>query len=237
MPNLLVTAAIVLIPLNAFAQDAPVPAPVQGPLVEITINNAPGSTPPLAPAAPAPAQPELEADPCAWKWATHTRHRRGHLAFGIAKGHVELDDDSKGKQFSFVARATGRREFGVELEFARTNLGEDESARSAGGALFKAFGKRKLAPYIIAGAGGGIIEAADGSEQRMRYAEAGGGLMLRKRRIAIGIDVRRGMRRLHTDETSTVAEPLMDTAAATITTPDGDRQRYVRGRIMALVQF
>jgi hypothetical protein len=98
----------------------------------------------------------------------------------------------------------------------------------------KSFGRRKLRPYAIAGVGGGEIQRATGTEDRLGYAEFGGGLMLKKRRFAIGADIRRGVRRIEPDE----AAPMPGTTRMT-ETPSAvdDRERYVRGRILALVYF
>ncbi|HEY5925414.1 MAG TPA: hypothetical protein VIV11_27205 [Kofleriaceae bacterium] len=264
MPKLLVIAAISLVPLAAFADDAHAPS------VEINIyNNAPASapTPPpvepveaapvitpivapivapveapivapgVAPVVVAPA-PQVDADPCARGWwrGRYAGKRRGFLGIGFAKGHMELEDETEGKTKSFIARAQGRRGFGIELELARGELGADES-KTVGGSLFKAFGKRRLMPYVIAGGGRGVIEREGGGEDRMRYMEAGGGLMLKLRRFAIGVDMRRGVRRV--DEAEAVAPVTMDGAAPSVVTPtdEDDRAKYVRGRVMALVTF
>jgi hypothetical protein len=247
MPKLLVIAAVSLVPLATFADDAPVPAPP--PSVQVNIyNNAPAPAPVVAPvepeivAAPGAVEPVLaptppvDADPCARGWWRYSASkRRGFLGVGIAKGHMALDDETEGKQKALIVRAQGRRGFGLELELARGQFGDDTS-RSAGGSLFKAFGKRRLMPYVLVGGGRGEIMRATGGEDRMRYVEAGGGLMIKLRRFAIGVDVRRGSRRV--DERVEVAVPAMDTAASVVVpTDDHDRERYVRGRVMALVTF
>ena len=160
---------------------------------------------------------------------------KGRLALGFAKSHVELADEREGKQKSVIGRVAFRRGFAVELELARATIGDDAS-KTFGGSLVKSFGKRRLQPYVLAGGGGGRLEYADGSDTRMRYAEYGAGLMLKGRRIGIGVDFRRGVR--HVNE-APVAEPAMDPARMTTlpAEPAHDRERYTRGRVMALVHF
>lgn len=59
---------------------------------------------------------------------------------------------------------------------------------------------------------------------------AGVGLVLRGRRLAIGVDVRRGVRR-----GALAGEPA---PVERMTTSAGDdHERYVRGRVLALVYF
>jgi hypothetical protein len=239
MPKLLVIAAVSLVPLAAFADEAtvqvniynnaPAPAPAPAPVV------APEPAAPIVtPSDVAPVAPMIDADPCAHRWYRYAGKRRGFLGLGFAKGHMELEDETEGRQKSLIVRAQGRRGFGVELELARGQLGED-NARSVGGAVFKAFGKRRLMPYVLVGGGRGEIARATGGEDRMGYVEAGGGLLLKLRRFAIGVDVRRGSRRV--DERAE-AEPVMGTTSAVVMPAgDDDRERYVRGRVMALVTF
>jgi hypothetical protein len=189
----------------------------------------------LAPAAaiaddgPPSATPIVEEAPCAHaRWQQH----RGHLAIGFAGGRVETDDEREGTQRSLIVRLTGRRGWAVELELSKLRLGDDEG-RTAGGAIVKAFGRRRLAPYVVAGAGGGRLDRADGAEAHVRFAELGGGLMLRGRRLSIGAEVRRGMRRV--DAGDPVA---MDSVAErAVMSASDDGERYTRGRIVALVHF
>jgi hypothetical protein len=189
--------------------------------------------PALVQAIPA-AAPQVDGGSCGGSWHGRKHRLRGRLALGFSKGHLELDDETDAKQKSLLARVVLRRGFELELEFSKMTLDGDKT-RTAGGALVRSFGKRKLRPYVIAGAGGGRIDRADGAEDHLRYAELGGGLMLRKRRLAIGVDFRRGVRHTSADEG---AEPAMDVATKTVTTTsDEGREHYVRGRILALVYF
>lgn len=195
--------------------------------------------PVLAPSEPAAAPPiaaPLIDDPCGVSKRARWKSRlRGKLSIGFARSHLEMADDSEGTQKSLVARLNGRRGWSVELEMSKLSLGEDRG-RAGGGALVKTFGRRKLAPYMIAGGGGGRLDHADGGESRIKYAEAGAGLMVRKKRIAIGVDFRRGIRDVEaiaSDDAMATPEP---TVMRAVTSDDG-RERYVRGRIMAMIQF
>ena len=62
--------------------------------------------------------------------------------------------------------------------------------------------------------------------------------MLKGRRLAIGVDVRRGVRRIDAAqaEADVAPAPEMTTPAVVIPSDDG-RDRYTRARIMALVTF
>ena len=97
--------------------------------------------------------------------------------------------------------------FEAEVELARTELGRDRM-NTGGGALIKMFGHHAFHPYLLAGGRGGM------------------------RHLAIGVDVRRGMRRV--DGTG------MDTSTLRTTTPTpeaAEREHYTRGSVMALVYF
>jgi hypothetical protein len=256
-----VCLAAILLPSVASAGDEPGPPadesalepalePADEPADEPALESAdePAIEPALEPPPAAPAAaPAAASDPCASaidhscgaetadpcggvraRWGK----RRVSLAIGLSRGHVEMDDDTEGTQRSLIARLTGRRGWAVELELSKLKLGDDDG-RLAGGAIVKAFGRRKLAPYVLAGAGRGELDRADGSEQRLHFAEVGGGLMLRKRRLSIGIDLRRGARHIDADEAA-----VMDPAAGRRGgASDDDRERYTRGRIVALVHF
>jgi hypothetical protein len=188
----------------------------------------PGDTAPapVVEVVPSAANPVEAENPCGHWRGWHQRPVRGRFALGFSKGHLGLDDDREATQKSLIARVALRRGWEIELEMAKMELDGDDT-HSGGASLVRAFGKHGLRPYVIAGVGGGQIERADGGERHLRYAEVGAGLMLRGRRLAIGADVRRGARQV--DEA--------DAPMAKMTTADDDRERYVRGRILALVYF
>ena len=192
---------------------------------------------------PAVAAPAAAPDPCAsvtenpcasespcggWKG----RRMKGRLAIGFSKGHFERADDSEAKQKSFLARVSGRRGWELEFELSKLTL-DGDNQRTSGLSLVKSFGRRKLRPYAIAGIGGGEIQRATGAEDRLGYAEFGGGLMLKKRRFAIGADIRRGVRHVEPDD----AAPMAGTTRMAETPTAEDHERYVRGRILALFYF
>ena len=250
-----------LVPLAAAAEDdvpveeAPVEAPVDGPITTpaqlsattttttttgptgttttTTTTTAPGAVAPIAPVAPIVAA--AEEDPCGAYRHAKWRHRmKGRLSIGFSKSHVEMEDESEGKQKSFVARLNGRRGWAIELELSRLTLDGGDTAKTGGVSLVKTFGRRKLAPYVLAGGGGGKYETVDGIEERMRFGEIGAGVMLRGKRFSIGIDMRRGVRGFKD------RDDAMDGIERGTTTPAGDdedRERYTRGRILALVTF
>ena len=191
---------------------------------------------------PAIAAPAAAPDPCAsenpcatespcGRW--RARRMKGRLAIGFSKGHFERSDDSEARQKSILLRISGRRGWELEFELSKLTLDGDEQ-RTSGLSLVKSFGRRKLRPYVIAGIGAGEIQRATGAEDRLGYAELGGGLMLKKRRFAIGADVRRGVRRTEPDEAAPMSE-----ATRMAETPGAvdDREGYVRGRILALFYF
>jgi hypothetical protein len=211
---------LLVLPAVASADDS-APAPVE--------SAAPGSE-----TAPAPAS--VDQDPCETHWHGHWGHwgnwqSSGRFALGFSKGHVDSRDEggSEGSEKSFVARLNGRYGWAVELELAKLSLGDDE-ARTTGLSIVKAFGHRHLQPYLIAGAGGGRLERADGSESHLHFGEAGGGVMLRGRHLAIGFDVRHGVR--HVD-----AEEMSLAARMTSSTEGDDHEHYTHGRVLALVYF
>ena len=228
-----------LVPLAAAAEDGPITSPAQvgttttttatpdGTTTTTTTIVAPGVTPV---AAPVTAAPMVDADPCAYKRA-HWRHRmKGRLSIGFSKSHVELEDESEGKQKSFVVRLNGRRGWAIELELSKLSLDGGDTARTGGVSIVKTFGRRKLAPYVLAGGGGGRYESVDGVEQRLGFGEVGAGVMLRGRRFSLGFDMRRGVRRFEDNDEMSIER---------MATPsdDDDRERYTRGRILALVTF
>ncbi len=94
----------------------------------------------------------------------------------------------------------------------------------------KAFGRHKIAPYLLAGGGGGKAETAGGVEQKLRFGEVGIGLMLRGRWLSVGVDVRSGVRKFR--------EPDAEDSMRTTTSPEpDDHEHYTRGRVLALVNF
>jgi hypothetical protein len=262
MRKLALIAALIVVPLTAAAEDGGPPgiseadeaAPVaeEAPVVEeapaieaapaveaaptattTTTITAPGATPV---AAPAPASPVVQEDPCGIHKHARWRHRmKGRISIGFSKSHIELDgedgaDETEGKQKSFVVRLNGRRGWSIELELSKLTLDGGDQARTAGASLVKTFGRRKIAPYVLAGGGGGRYEHADGTEQKLHFGEFGGGVMLRGKRFSIGVDMRRGVRKLEDPD-----EDVMR-----VTTPgedEHDHDHYTRGRVLALFNF
>ena len=206
------------------------PPPSEAPYAE-----APPSAAPIV--TPAPAAAPRDKHHC----GTHSRwsHRRwsdsrkrGTLAVGLAKGHIGMGDDHGGSQESLFFRLQTRRGWGAELELARATIDDADKAKTVGGALYKAWGRRLFQPYIIAGLGRGTVERAYGGEDRLRYYEAGGGLLLRGRHLAIGIDIRKGVSHVDAD-----APMATSTARISTPTPTEDRDDYVRGRVLAMFAF
>ena len=260
----LLTLIALLLPLTAAAEDevpvdassvdepAPIDAPpevVEAPVAPPTANTttttvtspdgttttttttAPSATAPITPASPALV---VDEDPCGVHKYAHWRNRmKGRISIGFSKSHLELEDDAEGTQKSFVARLNGRRGWSIELELSKLTLDGGDTARSAGASVVKAFGRRKIAPYLLAGAGGGRYESADGTEQRMHFGEVGGGVMLRGKRFSIGVDMRRGVRKLEEEEID--VKDVM--RVATPGEEADDRDRYTRGRVLALINF
>ena len=178
-----------------------------------------------------PALAEHDEGPCAWSSYPPPEH---HVAIGFAKGHVEQADDTDGHQRALLARVVLRHGFELELELAKTTLGDDH-ARTAGGAVIKTLGyHRHFAPYLALGGGGGELERADGREPHLAYGELGGGLMLRGRHLALALDVRAGVRRIEAE-----AIAVARTAADIVATPEpeAERDRYVRARLALLAYF
>lgn len=197
-----------------------------------TTTTAPGATPvaPIAPAPPA-AAPVLE-DPCGVHRHARWRHRmKGRISIGFSKSHVELEDETEGKQKSFVVRLNGRRGWSVELELSKLTLDGGDTAKTGGVSLVKTFGRRKLAPYVLAGGGGGRYESLDGTEQKLRFGEFGGGVMLRGKRFSIGVDMRGGVRKF--------ADADEDAMRASMPTgeTEPEHEHYTRGRVLALFNF
>jgi hypothetical protein len=219
------TTALILIaatPLVAFADDDPPPpmdeAPAPPPVEAPPVVEAPPST-----VAPQPApQPETWCDYHHAAW-----HRPLHPRFAIGISHSHLGGDLDGSQKSLLARFVLHHGFELEAEFAKATLGDD-TAKTGGAALVKTFGHHHLLPYVLAGAGGGKLDRADGTDPHLRFAEIGGGLMLRLRHLAIGADIRKGVREV---------DSAMDTSARMTTPGESDHDHYTRGRILALVYF
>jgi hypothetical protein len=223
------TTALILIastPLVAFADDDPPPpmdetaAPAPPP--------APVEAPPAPPSTvtPVSSQPIPESTWCDYHHAAWNRPLHPRFAIGIAHGH--LGGDLDGTQSSLLARIVLRHGFEVEGEFAKATLGGD-TEKTGEAALVKTFGHHHLQPYVLAGAGGGKLDRADGTDPHLRFAEIGGGLMLRLHHVAIGADIRKGVRE--------VDSPAMDTAARMTTPGETDHDHFTRGRILALVYF
>lgn len=199
---LLAALAITALPLTARADDTP-----------------PGQTAPAA-----------EADGCAGHWAAWDHHRP-RLAIGLASSHLRLDGDRDGHQHGLVVRAAFHHGVELEVELARAEIGDDD-VRTVGGSVIKTFGAHRLAPYVLAGGGGGKVERADGTEPRLHYGEAGAGVMLRKRHLALGVDVRAGVRKLRDDDGDGDAARMSTTPAT-----DDDAEHYVRCRFTAMLYF
>lgn len=232
MPNRALALVVFLAPLTAAADDE---VPVeQVPVDQVSAEPAPAEQPAsievMPPGAVAPVEQPVPCgaqadDPCGtWRhgWRHH-HHRKGALSIGFSRSHVDNDDDTGGTQKSMLARFNGRRGWSLELELSKLSL-NGVDAKTGGVSIVHAFGRHPLAPYLIAGAGGGRIEDTD---QRLHFAEAGAGLMLRKNCVSIGVDVRRGIRRF--DDEMTVER--------TTTPAADDHERYTRGRVLALINF
>ena len=161
-----------------------------------------------------------------WDWRTY----EPRFAIGYAKGHFDLRDvdDDEVTQKSLIGRFVLRHGFEIELELSKVEAGGD-TTHTHGAALLKTFGHHHLRPYLVAGVGKGSIDHVDSGEQDLRYAEFGGGLMLRGRHLALGVDFRKGVRRLE-------ADAMVDAAARMSTSADDD-EHYSRGRVMAFVYF
>ncbi|MBX3162436.1 MAG: hypothetical protein KF773_41105 [Deltaproteobacteria bacterium] len=168
------------------------------------------------------------------------------LALGFAKSRLDADDGGETEQKSLLARLAIRRGIELEVELAEMKLmGAD--ARTAGVSVLRVFGRGVLHPYLIAGFGGGTIDTPvpRADDPRVHYAELGGGLMIRRRHLAIGADLRRGMRsidNLYHPATTTVPPAPATAGVPRMTTPPapeeaGDPDRYTRGRITVLFYF
>jgi hypothetical protein len=177
--------------------------------------------------APQPA-PAPENNWCDYHHAAWNRPFQPRFALGVAHSH--LGGDLDGSERSLLARVLLRHGFEIEGEFAKTTLGDD-TAKTGEAALVKTFGHHHLLPYVLAGAGGGKLDRADGTDPHLRFAEIGGGLMVRFRHLAIGADIRKGVRDVDS------APGVMDAAARMTTPGESDRDHYTRGRILALVYF
>jgi hypothetical protein len=182
-------------------------------------------------------------------WRAHWRERWGRsynytprLAIGIAKSNVELDHGKESEHRSLLARVVMRRGLEVEIELAKLEV-EHQDARTAGISVMRVFGKRALHPYIIAGLGGGRLDVHGKAnsrydeEPRVHYAELGGGLMIRRRHLALGVDIRRGVRSI---EGLHDPAPVPPSSTTRMTTPDdkmADPDHYTRARLTALMYF
>ena len=223
-----------LVPLAAAAEDGPITSPAQVGTTTTTTTTSEGittTTTVTAPGVTPVVAPMVDADPCAYKRARWRHRMKGRLSIGFSKSHVELEDEAEGKQKSFVARVNGRRGWAIELELSKLALDGGDEARTGGVSLVKTFGRRKLAPYVLAGGGGGRYESVDGLERRIGFGEIGAGVMLRGRRFSLGVDMRRGVRRFEDADAMSVER------MATPADDSDDRERYTRGRILALVTF
>jgi hypothetical protein len=221
------TTALILIaatPLVAFADDDPPPP------MDETPAPAPAEAPPVVEAPPSTVAPQPAPQPeTMWCDYHHAAwHRPLHPRFAIGISHSHVGGDLDGSQKSLLARVVLHHGFEIEAEFAKTTLGDD-TQKTGEAALVKTFGHHHLLPYVLAGAGGGKLDRADGTDPHLRFAEIGGGVMLRLRHLAIGADIRKGVREV---------DSAMPMDAARMTTPgESDHDHYTRGRILALVYF
>jgi hypothetical protein len=182
------------------------------------------------PVAPPPAAPE--ASMCQRGDCGPPREAR--FAVGIAGGYLEVDDGGEGRQHSLLGRIAIGAGFAVELELTRADLDEGGDARTAGVGLEKFLVRyRRIQPYLAVGTGGGVIELANGSESHQGYAELGGGLLLRGRRLALGLDARAGVRRSEAPDEAGVVAAM----SAPAEDSSWRRDHYRRARLVLLVQF
>lgn len=206
-----------------------------------TTTLAPGTIAPVVPATPvargAQVAEPIDENPCdAYKRGRWHHPMRGRLSIGFSKSHVAMEDDGEGKQQSLVARIDlghrVRRGWAIELELSKLTLDSGDTAKTGGVSLVKTFGNRRLAPYVLAGGGGGKYETDGGIEDRIRFGEIGAGVMLRGKRFSIGVDLRRGARGFKDRE-----DAMASVERGTTPQPDDERNHYTRGRILALVGF
>lgn len=247
----LALALIALLPVAAAAEEeGPVTSPSQvgttttttttagpeGTTTTTTTTTAPDVVAPIAPAPAAPVLAHVDENPCgAYGHAKWRQRMKGRLSIGFSKSHVELEDDQgEGKQRSFVARINGRRGWAIELEMSKLTLDGGDTAKTGGISLVKMFGKRRLAPYVLAGGGGGKYETVDGVEDRIRFGEVGAGVMLRGKRFSVGIDMRRGVRGFKDRDDAMAVDRGSTMPGAD---DDHDHDHYTRGRIVGLVTF
>jgi hypothetical protein len=247
MRKLALIAALIVVPLTAAADEVGPPDPEEAAATTTTTTTtepdgttttttitAPGTAPV---ATPAPASPVVQEDPFGVHKHARWRDRmKGRISIGFSKSHVELDgedsaDEAEGKQKSFVARLNGRRGWSIELELSKLTLDGGDQAKTAGASLVKTFGRRKIAPYVLAGGGGGRYDHTDGTEQKLLFGEFGGGVMLRGKRFSIGVDMRRGVRKFREQD-----DEVMRTSMPTGANED-DSHHYTRGRVLALINF
>jgi hypothetical protein len=235
---------VLLLSAVVHAQEPPAGEP-EAPAEEPVPEAAPMPPPP---AAPGQVAVEAEGETCArGECGREDMCRRGRrcgpdrprrFAIGIAKGHLELDGAGEGSQKSLLGRVGLRWGFAIELELSRADLDQGGEVKSGGLALEKFFRPgRRLQPYLALGGGGGVIDRPDGSESHQRYGEFGAGLMLRKRRFAIALDLRAGARRSEAAIAATGEPGLAARIIAPPEDPEWERHRYHRARLMAFFQF
>jgi hypothetical protein len=177
---------------------------------------------------------------CAWGRCGPHGAIHDRFAIGLGAGHLHVADHGDGRQRSLLARVRVLRALEVELELSRADLDDGAEGRSAGAGLVHPLcPHRHVSPYVAVGAGGGVIETTSGLDAHQRYAELGGGLLLRGRRFALGLDARAGVRGVERDEPTAATARLV--APAAVSTPAADdgseRSHYLRARVLALVYF
>jgi hypothetical protein len=141
----------------------------------------------------------------------HHRERRHRWGVGAFAGSMSPDGVESGSDLGILGQYRFSRSFALELEVAKSKLadGGRVDRRMGAAVLYNLSPRRTLAPFILAGAGYGQTEIADGEfHAEQAYGEVGAGLRLRlSKSIHVVADLRAGRRDSKEDYVYMTSDP------------------------------
>lgn len=166
--------------------------------------------------------------------------RRRRIGLGAWASTTSLGrGDLVGEGAGLLLRFSGER-IALELEAGRDRyLENDRTDTRLGGALHLMLTDGTLAPYLLVGLGGNLVEfEATGERLTQGYLEAGFGLGARLADwLAVSADLRFSSRRMRHGEEGSVLKSAGASLGTTMLVPPDGKETAVEGRLSGIIFF